>query len=526
MSKTLSDTIIKEFPKVYSSKVDYVPISSNCNKLETNKNDILKINDIYYKNISDIVSYIGSEQRYSYPDTIETKENIHRFVDQEIRQFHIHNSELGKSCLKKIKELINNTHINVNLYEYGNDFYLEKKIILADNSIKKTYVKILNVELLGTGDLSFSLILKILYAYNDEGKIKTKEMCIKVYPLDIGDYYPLFSQNMKSDIHDIYKYIVIREGLVGCWVNNNLLVKKLFRYPVTNTIMSVSDVYFVKGKKLNMGKHLENGNGLPFKYDELMLQNYDLVENKKKRGKKWLNENLIKQNDWETKISPKEYGYIEMEVVKYTLGYLIDKQEFNLDLLFEIIYTKLCLNIIGNVYTVDDHRDNIMVVPCTKVRQYIIKCRNTEYNFFIDYKYKIKFIDLERVKIYENRNILFHNTAFERYYFDSHPTAGIEAYNTGFVAEQVVYADVIMKNIFKQKCTIDAICDILVKYLPSQYTSIVGNTGVNIEKYYLDLDKPDSELLEYMLIKPEPTHIPRYPYYKSWSGILEFPPVV
>ena len=48
---------------------------------------------------------------------------------------------------------------------------------------------------------------------------------------------------------------------------------------------------------------------------------------------------------------------------------------------------------------------------------------------------------------------------------------------------------------------------------------------MDIEKYYLDLDKPDSELLDYMLIKPEPGHISRYPYFKPWSGTLEFPPI-
>ena len=523
MSKTLSDTIIKEFPQIYSSNVDFVPISSNCNKLENNKKDILKINDIYYKNISKIVEYIGSHQRYSSHIRLD---DVYTNIDTNLKVFDQINTEFGKTGLGKIKELIGNLNITTNLYEYENDFYLEKKIRMADNSIKKTYIKILNVELLGTGDLSFSLILKILYGYNDEGKIKTKEMCVKVYPLNIGDYYRALSNNIKNDIRDISKYIVIREGIVGCWVNNNLLIQKLFRYPITNTIMSVSDIYFVNGKKLNMGKHLENGNGLPFKYNELKLQNYDLIKKRNKLGKRWLSDYILTEDDWKKNISNKEYGYIEMELVKYTLGDLLDKKQFNLDLLFEIIYTKLCLHIIGNVYTLDDHRDNIMVVPCANTRQYIIKCRNTEYNFFITHQYKIKYIDLERVMICVNRNILFNNTSFERYYFAAHPTAGIPAYNEGFFNPgSKFYGDEIMKKIFKERCSIDEICDILHKILPDNYTDSSQYIGMDIEKYYLDLDKPDSELLDYMLIKPEPGHISRYPYFKPWSGTLEFPPI-
>ena len=83
---------------------------------------------------------------------------------------------------------------------------------------------------------------------------KTKNVCFKVYPLNIYNqpqYAGLKKNNMK-DLTVISKYITIREGLIGCWVNTHLLNRNLFSKPITNTIMGVTDIFFANGKNLEI----------------------------------------------------------------------------------------------------------------------------------------------------------------------------------------------------------------------------------------------------------------------------------
>ena len=374
---TDSDTIIKDLPNVESLTFNYKQWSSFCTQVEGIKDKVFEINEKNIDNINYLVGYIGNMERYirRYDYTSE--------IHHQLQSFNLPFPD-GEHSIKKIKQLLGSLQITVNLYKFNDEFYIEKKNRIGTKTTK-TYFKLIEPKLFGTGNLSTSLILKASYVFNDGGNFKTKNVCLKVYPLDIYHQpeYNILSNNNKTDLIDIAKFITIREGLIGCWVNTHLLNIKLFKYPITNTIMGVTDIFFANGKNLETGQKLKDGTGLPFTYEQLKTENYNLTKIKNKDGKNWLNNYLVDNTDWFDKIANKQYGYIEMEPIDYTLRDLMRKRLFTLDMLFEIIYTKLCLQIIGNVTTPDDHSENIMTSLCYNVRKYIIKSRGHEFKFFI-----------------------------------------------------------------------------------------------------------------------------------------------
>jgi hypothetical protein len=507
---TLSDVIITKLPKELLSIVnDYKSPSSNCDKLreKTMETQIININKNFFDKINAIIFYVGTYER-------SPRMNLdHRINDDldYIKQTSIN----GKKGFDIIKEdIIGKLHITTNLYSYKDDFYLEKKII-EPGVTKTNYFKIIKSELVGTGNLSTSLILRLKTSYNEGGLIKNRDICIKVYPLDIYDIHKskrILSVNKTDRMKMLSKYIVIREGLIGCWVNKNLLKPHLFPNPITDTVMNVSDTYFVNGKNLDDGKHIEVGNGLPFSYDKLKTILYDYETIKGKRMKRWLSTNLNDKTNWMQNIANKQYGYIEMEPLLYTLNDLYAKSTIvDENIIFEIIYTKLCFHMIGNFSTPDDHSENIMLTLDDDIREYNIKSRNTVYKFFIDSKLKIKYVDLERIEKLDDRNHLNDKDCFPAY-FNIDDDNYLNTTNPTFL-------DLLVKKIFKTN--ILNICDELYKMLPDTITDENLYVGKQTKKFYLDLDKSDTDYEPSMLFDLSSIP-PRNKPYKEWNGKLEF----
>lgn len=520
--------IIRDFPKIDFLLADYTPLSSFCSQLITIKDDIFKINEIRGNDVGNLVYPLGQGERehdgriineklekINYLMPIFNVKNIEHLNEKTKTKEKISTIDYTKIILDKLK-------ITVKLYELNNEFYIEKKN-MGPSGINKLYLKLTNTKLIGTGALSISLIVKTQYIYKLGDEFKIKNVCFKIYPLDIFREEPYASKllkNKQSDLNIISKYITIREGLVGCWVNANLLNKKLFEYPITSTIMGVSDIFFANGSNINDKSdpsYKDDKTGLPFTYEQLLIENNNLRKIRKKYGKNWLNNNLETYDLWKKNIGNAQYGYVEMEPVEYTLNELCEKHLFSLDLYFECLYTKLCLQVIGNVSTPDDHLENIMTVLCPNVRKYIIKSRGKEYNFFINDMNKIKFIDLERTNILENRNIFVASTSFFR--------RGTQQFLLDYTQnpEEKKYIEIInhtFVTIFN--FTIDKFCEFMFKLLPDKYTNEALYVDKKIETYYLDLDIDESKLIPDMLFQPRATDILRSPPYKKWSGRLEF----
>jgi hypothetical protein len=512
-----SDKIIKDLPEVEYLTFDNKQISSFCGQVVDLKDIIFKINEFNIININDLVSYLGNTERH-------IGNNYAKNIIETLEKMNIPRHEFGgKNSIERMSKINTDLKITVNLYTYLDEFYIEKKYKIGSD-VKKTYIKILNPELVGTGNLSTSLILKATYFYKENDKFKTKNVCFKVYPLEIYNQpqYSGLGANNIDNLKTISKYIAVREGLIGCWVNTHLLNKNLYAHPITNTIMSVTDIFFTKGKNLEFGKNIEDGTGLPFTYEQLKTKIYNLTTIKQKYGKNWVNNNLETKDIWKEKIAKKQYGYIEMEPIDYTLSDIIDKKLFTLDMLFEIIYTKLCLQIIGNVTTPDDHSDNIMTSLCSNVRKYIIKSRGHEFNFFISDPNKIKYIDLERTDILYNRNYLDGRTAFVKYY-NGYFNTTIKGYTD---AQEKIYGDMIISALFRNQLNLNRFCEFMNKILPDKYTDESLYVNKIIEEYYLDLDVLDDTLKLNMLFQPRAaTDISKGIPYKLWNGTLEFPPL-
>lgn len=515
---TDSDKIIRELPNVESLTFNYKQWSSFCGQVEDVKDKVFEINEKNIDNINWLVRYIGDMERHNrlYDHTI--------WIHNKLKAFNLQLFLDGKHSIQKIKDLINSLNITVNLYKFNNEFYIEKKNKNVDGKIEKKYFKLIEPKLLGTGNLSTSLILKASYVFKEGDAFKTKNICLKVYPLDIyhQPHYNIaadrISNNNKKDLINISKYITIREGLIGCWVNTHLLNTNLFRLPITNTIMGVTDIFFVNGKNLEVGQNLKDGTGLPFTYEQLKTEKFNLTNIKNKYGKNWLNNYLDDITVWQDKIANKQYGYIEMEPIDYTLREIIAKRLFTLDMLFEVIYTKLCLQIIGNVTTPDDHTENIMTSLCYNVRKYIIKSRGHEFKFFISDPNKIKFIDLERTNIVQDRNRLSEETAF---------IAHAEFRNACSNPDHNKITEIIMDTLFGlsgyPKLNLNRFCEFMYKMLPDEYIDETLYVGKPTEEYYLDLDILDDTLKPNMLFQPKSTDIPKGDAYKLWNSTLEFP---
>jgi len=509
MPPKLSNEIIIKLPmNINYYKREYESISDFCQNLIALKDNIFVVNEYLFNQINAFVGTIGNYERNT-GNLNELNKNIKDIYEDP--RYTI------------ITDIILNLtpKITTNLYSYKNNYYLQKKNKLT-GSLITYYQKILKTNIFMTGNLSTSIILNMTYSYNIGDQIKIKEVIVKVYPINLAKIY-----NKNSPIYpiakfeQISKYIFIREAMIGCWVNNQLLIKKIgFNndLPITGTIMSVSDAYFINGISLDEVEQ-KKSYGLPFSYlDFKITMEHDKIFNSiaPKLNKRWLLNSTDNQFLYENNISLNQYGFIEMEEVQYTLQDLLDKNMFDINMFFEIIYTKLCLFFIGNVDCVDDHANNIMLITTNKIRRYTIKIRNAEYKFIIKNFLQIKYIDLERFDKCPNRNIFPKDSAFIDY-FNAYSNHFDKIYDKK-IAQKIV-------NLLKNNFPLNNLCEILSMYLPETLTSPISESDeINCEDYYLNLDTIDAVISENTLFKLEPASYRKVPF-KIWNKTLQFGPL-
>jgi hypothetical protein len=175
-----------------------------------------------------------------------------------------------------------------------------------------------------------------------------------------------------------------------------------------------------------------------------------------------------------------------MEKVDFTLKNVAENNLMTLDLIFEVLYSKLCLSFIGNIYGDDDHLDNIMVKYTKKGRHYKIKRRNTIYNFYMRNNFMIKYIDMERYSPVVNRNLYIRNINEDpwQYY--------IQKSNVKYLSDKDI-SELMLRNINKNNNdTVDKFCEFVHRHLPDRYRIMYPyETSNDFDEFYIDLDVED-----------------------------------
>lgn len=282
--------------------------SNTCEQLIKHKNELFKINNDFYEIITLFTREIGLYERNSQ-DTL----TLDIYINKDSRMTH----DMSKinTNMKIIQEFINNKII--------------KKSISDSNQIIKTAYNLHKFDFFTTGNLSVSLISKMMYTDNDT----IYNSVVKIYPIDYllhtDKYNTIKSSHGIKRFKDFMYFLFLREGLVGCWIKNNILLKK-----ISPTFACVYDSYVLKGLPLSYDK-----------YNYLMMKRD--IEKNKDLPKKWL-KTIRTKDDWD-KIQTSLFGYIEMEEIDFTLQKLMIKknQYFDLGVIFEIVYSKLVLAFYG-----------------------------------------------------------------------------------------------------------------------------------------------------------------------------------
>ncbi len=535
--------------------VDYTNfnLSNFCKQIIDIKDEIFYLNDIFNDDINIFVNLYGRYERshINYSDTTNFINNNNSESLNRIFNSDTNTSKKNINFTKRVNvNIIDKVKITTNIFNYNNTFYLQKKYILPNKSVQIIYPKIISANLLRTGNMSTSLIMKMKYQYkNSPTTRKTKTVVCKVYPLFLEDIYERFTEQHKKAFNTLTKYIFVREALVGCWAETNLLRKNnsFGPIPVTGTIMAVLDSYFANGKKLIQDQPLKNNTTIPINYLQILTDTF----NTHSFNKRWIKDNKVTEEKW-GEISNKQYGFIEMEPVDMTVTDVLNKGMFDYNMFFEIIYTKLCLFFIGNVDCSDDHADNIMIKHTESYRKYVIKRRNTLYTFYATNFQQIKYIDLERFATVPDRNILPNQSAFSMYFskydFDHRTSQYVRRGYTQHISYDIVdnmeylfykliefpttvYEDLTRtttKKLPHETCDIDTFCDILMKYLPDNMLVLPEDLkGIQVEEFFLDLDMPEDDIKDKSLFSITDTQVKRNKPYKPFfenRKTMEFEP--
>ena len=485
--------------------------SDFCEQLMGIREQILGLNDKYFDNINKFVGNIGQYERKEPNYTLAQLSYILKNLPSQFPQ------------IRNEMKVIDQIKITTKLTEYNGDFYLEKKRRDGKN-LTTIYPKILDASIIRTGNLSTAVIMRLLYSYKDElNNIITRNVLVKVYPLELNRTYDRVVQSDSDVFKAVSRFIFIREALIGCWISINLLSNKSNnnRIPTTGTIMCVNDSYFVVGKRVRKTDlyREENYYGLPFTFDQYnnILDDDKIRNNPPEINKRWLTDHRGSIEEWESNVARRQYGYIEMEEASFSLEQLINKNQFTLGMFVEIIYTRLCMAYIGNVGIADDHANNIMVRRTSKIRKYIIKRRNTEYNFYIPDTLQIKYIDLERFNPYDNRNFFMipvMDGSFYRYFKPNYAPHMPQPDRD--IATEIF--DLMIGDYNK----IDLFAELMWRALPDKYLNenLYRDRPNDIISFYLDLDKMDGELAPNMLRKlsKEQLLLPLQKPYRLWNG--------
>lgn len=424
-------------------------------KIENNQS----INDL----INNFIENLGEIERHSHMYILSNDRYIldNNAYKQAIELALLHMGEISKT-VSQIRSGNIMTYLNNNFILNNNMFELTRKAKIGTNPVKKTIYYLFDSKLFGVGHLSPSILIDLQFMNHDEKgeQIITKTLA-KVYPLRLSksNVYA----NFKKNIDDMMEFIFYREALLNSWIQLHLINKK-----ITETFVCIYDIIIT--------------NKLPL-YDEYIQKLQYFLTNG--TYKNWFMYNAVNSPLFKDKDS--YFGMIEMEKVDFTLSEVINNQCVTIDHLFEVLYSKLCLAFIGNIYPDDDHSNNIMIKYTSRKRHYEIIRRDTSYHFYIRDNLMIKYIDMERYTIITNRNVYIRN-----YLNDSW-------YNTMYFKKH----SPIFKKTTKENCIqllenlqynnkVDNFCEFMHRYVPDEYLKKQNNeTDNDFDHFKLNLDIED-----------------------------------
>lgn len=339
-----------------------------------------------------------------------------------------------------------------------------------------------------TGNLTPTLFIDVQEKIDS---IVYNNITIKIYPLELhkNTYYekllrqpPTDHKPTRNELDEnnrfnnaiiehmplLMEFLFWRESLLNCYVKNYIITPK-----IAGTFLCINDVFIAKGLPIN-DKYFKNKitefNSVT-RLKKWITATYNIKKDKKELEKDAKEEKKKQPTD---NIPPVlkdlKYGFIEMEKVpsEWTLHNLAT--QFDLGIMFELLYTKLCLSFICNIYLMDDHFANILVNTTQRIRKYNITRRKTTYTFYITNNYSLKFIDLERFKQCTDRNLVLDaNTDImfserSEAYFKIIPSR-FQNMNERNVAEYLLN-NIIHHNLL----TVDSFAQTLYRILPPQYT--------------------------------------------------------
>lgn len=430
--------------------------SNTCEQLVSHKDKLFEINNTYKNELANFTGIIGQYERFNTSNA----NGIQQFINKE------------NILTKNMPSIQQNVKL---VHEFKNNEII-KKMQLPSGEIKKTPYILQKSQLFHTGNLSVSLIMELVYSKDNT----IYNSVAKIYPINyLADIntrdhkYNITGVNEKKRFNNFMYFYFMREGLIGCWIKNNILLKN-----VSPTFACTYDTYILKG--------------LPITFEEYTHQTLERKINKKSvLSKRWLNTMSTDKTLWD-QVQQTHFGFIEMEKIDFTLDELMKNSNFfDLGTIFEILYSKLVLMFFGNIYMLDDHANNIMVKKTDSVRHYKITRRRNEYNFYIDSQYVVKYIDFERFGEVKNRNLFIDEVDIFIGYWKSH----YERHFKNISDKSIVnYMFTNLKDPLKG--TVDNFCEFMIRCLPEKYTDASLYTGKIIETYELNLDVDQSTLIK------------------------------
>jgi len=432
--------------------------SDRCSSLIINKNPIMKLNNDKLNQINNFVGALGNYERGS-----GIISNIEPYIKDDVifgKEFFDDITKINFDVQKRISRNF--------VYDNGT-YYIERTTKSRDPNNTKLNIQrtdtILKSDFFGTGNVSVSVLFNFLIKTGTTATNKDiiiGDVILKIYPLQLHNHmgYESLLENrknsrsvnekMKKRLENLMKIVFYKEALINCYIKDNIIIPK-----ISNTFVCTNDIYIAKGLPISY----------PFyQFTELM----DEGKTSKKLVKRWLKTPNI--NMFEEVFKDSNFGFIEMEKADITLHSINILHKFDLGMLFEILYTKLCLAHVCNIYITDDHFNNIMVKFTEKIRKYVITRRGTTYTYYITNNYQIKYIDMERFDNCSDRNIFLDTTTdilYNYYYPYKYSEYGtISCYDP---YEQQIAAYMFSRLGSLQLNNIDTFCDFMNRCLPSKY---------------------------------------------------------
>jgi alpha-tubulin suppressor-like RCC1 family protein len=455
--------------------------SNGCDFLTKKKDLIYVIDGEIYNEISNITYIMGFYER-SDTNSLIAYNTLNYSMPLSIQNYF--NTLVSHNFDDKMRKIRTDMFID-QIYDPITNV-LTKRIKPDKQEVIETKYDLIKCDVFGSGDLSFSLLVEMKYN-SKNAPITQYNSIAKIYPIDFAaivkndpEYKKYFkSQTDWKRLDNYVDYLFMREGMIGCWIKNNLILKS-----VSPAFACIFDTYRMKA--IPMSK-------------EIFTTSYNLVARKEYKKKRWI---TTINDEYDTLHRQIKFGYIEMEKLDMTLFDLMTKgsnyRYFDLGMIFEIFYAKLSLMFFGNVYMLDDHSNNIMVKKVNIIRHYKITRRRTIYNFYINNPYLVKYIDFERFETVKDRN-KFINSGSDKFLTQVLKVKPI--IHNNFDNEVKKYLETQLSN--PLKATVDNFCEIMTRCLPPNYKQYPQKSKKQIITYSIDLDIAESEISDNFIGKKE-----------------------